>query len=280
MKGFVCITGVSSGIGLAAAIHLSDNGYSVIGSVRTDEDGKIVRKKVGDKFQYFLLDLSDRSSIDDFSKKVENACGRHGLKALVNNSGIAIGGPLMYIDDEDLRDQFDVNVFGMVAITKYLFPLLKKCPQSRIVNISSVSGIIAHPFLGPYAASKFALEALSDAMRKELMPYGIKVIVIQSGPIQSQIWQKGLRLIDKYEDTPYAGHLKKVSASIKKSDLNAMPSEVMSRTILKAIENKRVRSRYLLHKGKVGIWLMRHILPDGWIDKLTYKYLFNKEKLE
>ena len=280
MKGYVCITGVSSGIGRASAGLLSRQGYRVIGSVRNHEDGQTLQRELGSSFQYFLLDISQEESISEFVKNVEAACGETGLKALVNNSGIAIGGPLMYIDEDELRNQFEVNVIGLMILTKRLFPMLRTSLNSRIINLSSVSGILTHPFLGPYSASKFALEALSDALRKELMPFGIKVVVIQAGAVQSPIWKKSLDLSSKYESTPYSAQMKKLRKYISRTEDGAISTEVISRAILKAVEARRVRNRYFIHGNKPSIWLMKYCLPDKWLDALTYRYLFDGKRLD
>lgn len=190
----ILITGASTGIGRDAAIHWGRRGHQVIAGVRRESDGKALRDDC-DEIEYVILDVTKEDHIQKLWSEIS---GRKitGPFHLVNNAGIAVTGPLEALPIVDLRRQFDVNFFGAVQMIQTFLPLLRKT-HGRIVNISSVAGRIASPYMSPYAASKFALEGLSDSLRRELRPFGVKVILIEPGPIDTPIWNKGLEERDK-----------------------------------------------------------------------------------
>ncbi|MFU8771974.1 MAG: SDR family oxidoreductase, partial [Anaerolineales bacterium] len=192
----VLITGASTGIGKACAVHLSELGYQVFAGIRQQKDEHDLLKKSNNGLIPVQLDVTDTGSINEAAKMIQTTLGERGLYALVNNAGIAVSGPIEFIPIDDFRQQFEVNVIGQVAVTQTFLDLLRKA-YGRIVNISSISGQIALPFLGPYASSKFALEAISDALRVELRPWGIPVILIEPGRIATPIWEKSLARADE-----------------------------------------------------------------------------------
>ena len=200
-KGTVLITGASSGIGEASALWLDKLGFTVIAGVREKAAGDLLKQKASQKLSYVILDVTDESTIQAAFETVKNQTGDAGLKGLVNNAGISIAGPLEFLPVHELRRQFEVNVFGYFMVTRTFLPLIRK-GKGRIVNISSIGGRIAEPMLGPYAASKFALEALSDSLRIELRPWKIRVSLIEPGSVLTPIWDKSI------------GHAKQIIANM------------------------------------------------------------------
>ena len=186
----IMITGTSTGIGYAAAEAFLKAGYRVFGSVRKEEDAQRVKKTLGENFSPVMMDVCKPDEVAKAAQQIGEQLDGEGLGGLINNSGIAIGGPLMHMEMEVIKQQFEVNVFGFLEVTKALLPLLGARPDhpslpGRVLNISSVSGKMAAPFLGPYAGTKHAMEALSTSMRRELIPYGIDVIVIGPGAVRT-----------------------------------------------------------------------------------------------
>ena len=182
----ILITGVSSGIGYATAQALVERGHHVFGSVRRQKDAERVQEELGENFTPLLFDVIDSEAISRAQEQVAEAVGEKGLYALINNAGIVIPGPLKYTPLDEFREHFEVNLFGLLDVTQQFLPLLgasegSPYPPGRIINISSTSGRVAYPFMGAYASTKHALEALSDSLRRELMLYGVDVIVIQPG---------------------------------------------------------------------------------------------------
>ncbi len=168
---YVVVTGVSSGIGHAITVDLTEQGYHVFGSVRTQEDADRVQAEFGERFMPLIFDVTDGDAVRRAADQVTAVAGEIGLAGLVNNAGIAVGGPLMHLPIDEMRRQLEVNVVGVLQVTQAFLPLLGAQPDppfesGRIVNISSVSGHIAYPFMGPYAASKHALEAMTDSLRR------------------------------------------------------------------------------------------------------------------
>ena len=187
----IVVTGASSGIGEAIALDLAAHGFRIFAGVRRAEDGTRLVQRGGGTINPLLLDVTDAKTLAAASAEIGERTGGLGLYGLVNNAGIAAFGPLEYMPLEHLRALLDVNVVGPLASIQALLPHLRK-GRGRIVNISSISGRISSPFLGAYAASKFALEALTDALRMELAPWRIPVAMVAPGNIATPIWSKSL----------------------------------------------------------------------------------------
>ena len=202
---YVLVTGVSTGIGYSAVKNLINSGYYVFGSVRNQEDADRLSSDFKDKFIPLIFDVTDEAAIEKAVEDVKTKLAGEELAALVNNSGIALGGPLQYLPTDIFRKQFEVNLFGVVSVTRSFLPLLGAYKGSKkkgkIVMISSVSGKRSFPFVSPYTASKHALEALSDSLRREMMLYGIDVVIIEPGPIKTPIWDKA----PSVEENPFLG---------------------------------------------------------------------------
>ncbi len=268
----VVVTGASSGIGLAAARHLAEHGYTVFGTVRK----RAAAEQFGGQaaLRPLLMDVTDHDSIRRAAAEVEAHLSATGgrMAGLVNNAGVAVSGPLGYVPLKAVRLQFEVNVIGLLAVTQAFLPLMQQADQAgRIINISSISARVTTPFMGPYSASKFALEAFSDALRVELMPFGIKVIIIQPGPIATPIWNKGAdRALAMYRRTPYQPVIKSLLKYFAKQGRTGLPAAVIAQAILSALQTPRPKTRYLITAGKPAI-LISQLLPDVWRDRLLYK---------
>jgi len=275
---YIVITGVSSGIGYDAARYLIERGYHVFGSVRKQADAERVQGELGKQFTPLLFDVTDEVGVQTAVSQMKSILGSQGLTALVNNAGISTPGPLMHLPIDDLRQQLEINVVSVLNITQALLPLLGAQKNSsisagRIINISSVSGKIAYPFMGAYAASKHALEAMSDSLRRELMLYGIDVILIQPGTVKTPIINKFDAQIRKFSQTDYAPILAQMAKSVVDRKQSALPVAQISRTIYKAISSPRPKTRYPVPRRWVTGWLLPRWLPDRWMDKMAARKL-------
>ncbi|HEV2664213.1 MAG TPA: SDR family oxidoreductase, partial [Blastocatellia bacterium] len=200
------VTGASSGIGRATALLLDRHGFQVFAGVRRIEHGEALRQQASERLTPILLDVTDPHSIEAADRSVRDALGGRALAGLVNNAGIDIAGPLETASIANARLQFEVNVIGLLAVTQRFLPLLRQS-KGRIVNIGSVLGRLAIPFMGAYSASKFALEGLTDALRIELRPWGIHVSLIEPGPVATPLWSKTHLMAGMNEERGAAGKL-------------------------------------------------------------------------
>ena len=267
----IIVTGASSGIGQATAILLAEQGYTVFGSVRRAEAAKQFAGQP--TLIPLIMDVTDPASIQAAVKTVQTSLTDHSqVIGLVNNAGIAVSGPLAYVPLEQVRAQFEVNVVGLLAVTQAFLPLLQggQIP-GRIINISSVAGRVATPFLGLYAASKHAVEALSDSLRRELMPFGVKVIVIQPGPVATPIWFKGVdESLRLYAHTPYADLLRRLQRYLQRKGNRGLSPDTVAQIICHTLTAPNPRTRYLVTQGKLSAYFSR-ILPDKSLDRVIYK---------
>jgi len=273
----VVVTGVSTGIGYALVKELlRRGGYRVFGSVRKQADADQLAAEFSDEFMPLLFDVTDEVGMKTAVSQIKQTIGDDSLYALVNNAGISTPGPLMHMPLDDVRYQMEVNVVGLLNITQQLLPLLgveRKHPAGRIINISSVSGKIVYPFMGAYAASKHAVEALSDALRRELMMYGIDVIVVEPGTTRTPIVGKFAEQVGQYAETDYGRMLDAINASIDERERNAIPVERVVDAIIDALEKPNPKSRYAVPRKKWTGWLIPRLLPDRWFDKMIAKKL-------
>ncbi|MEZ5049809.1 MAG: SDR family NAD(P)-dependent oxidoreductase [Saprospiraceae bacterium] len=277
----IFITGVSTGIGRAALAHYINKNYHVIGTVRSSQDKEILEKEFPKNTNFLCFDVRDSEKMESEILGILPFIKQHGLAALINNAGIAVAGPLQYIPEDDFEKQIDVNVKSVRRITNHLLPYLgmnHSYPPGRIINISSVSGLIVSPFMGAYSVSKYALEAMSDAYRRELYGFGIKVIVIEPGPIKTEIWDKNKGTLKPFENTEYGSMLKNADDIMDNANATGLPVDAVIKYLDLALEKKNPKTRYIVHKNTFLIKLIAKIIPDTWVDKMAYKTLSKGEK--
>ena len=262
MAGTVVISGASTGIGRATALHLEGLGFDVLAGVRREADAP-------EGTTPLLLDVTDQAAIDALAQRV---AGRP-LAGLVNNAGIGVGGPVEHIPLAEWRRQFDVNLFGHVAMTQALLPALL-AGRGRIVNIGSIGGRQALPLLSPYAASKFAMHGLSDSLRLELRRQGVHVALVEPGAIATEIWRKADESFEAIEsDLPAevaARYRKELDGARKASDRaarHAIPADKVAAVVGHALTARRPRARYVVGADARGQALIER-LPAAARDRL------------
>jgi NAD(P)-dependent dehydrogenase (short-subunit alcohol dehydrogenase family) len=272
--GGVLITGASTGIGEATALRLDKAGFQVFAGVRKPEDGERLRAAGVTVVQ--PLDVTKAEDVAAAVQMVEGALGGRPLRGIVNNAGIGIGGPLEALDLDDFRRTIEVNTTSQLAVTKAFLPLLRRS-HGRIVNMSSIGGRVAQPFAGPYIASKFALEGVTDVLRGELLEWGIDVIAIEPGTIATPIWEKSSREADDVlaKLTPeqrdlYGKRLAKMTKVLARQGKRGASPEKVADAVERALTARRPRPRYLVGDAHVLINLKR-ILPTRWFDRLLYR---------
>lgn len=275
----VLITGSSSGIGKACGLHLARQGWLVFAGVRRKEDGQALTATGGDSIIPLLLDVTKPEEIHRAIETIQNTVGDAGLNGLLNNAGIAVGGPLEYLPSEQIEYQFRVNVFGAIAVTQACIPLIRNA-QGRILFTSSNSGFWCEPFLNVYGGSKHALEAIGDSLRFELHPWGIHVALIEPGMVSTPIWDKAKADFDK-ADTSYPPEaLERYAAPIaamqkivsEKPALVASPYRV-ARAVQHALEARRPKTRYQVGADCRIQYYVRRIMPDRMRDWLARKVM-------
>ena len=205
------ITGASTGIGRACALDLDGRGFRVFAGVRKDEDGERLRSE-RPSIEPLRIDVTDAGQIAAARDRVSEEVGTAGLAGLVNNAGIAVPGPLEHLPIDEFRRQMEVNLVGQVAVTQAFLPLLRTA-RGRVVNIGSIGGRVALPMLGPYAASKHAMEGISDSLRRELRPWGMQVSIVRPGPIATDIWESGNATADEL-----LARMPEAEAGLRRSD--------------------------------------------------------------
>ncbi len=268
----VVVTGVSSGIGRGTARVLLARGFRVFGSVRQAHDAERLQAEFGPHFQPLLFDVLDEAAVKRAAEEVAQRLAGETLTGLVNNAGMALAGPLLYQPLDHFRQQMEVNVVGPLIAARAFTPLLRaneKTKAGRIVNISSVGGRMAAPFLGAYAASKHALEGMSESLRRELMLYGIDVILIAPGSVATPTWDKAEAAgTEQYADTPYAGPLKKFVDYMVMNGRKGYPPERVGEVIFTALTAAKPRVRYDVIPQKLKNWTVPTALPRRWLDRL------------
>lgn len=272
----VLITGASTGIGEACALHLASQGWQVFAGVRRARDARRLAAAHAN-ITALLLDVTKAAHITRALKTIQAARGQRGLQALVNNAGVAVAGPLEFLPINELRQQMEVNFIAPVALTQACLPLLR-AGRGRVVNVSSISGKVAAPLLVPYSASKFAIEAFSDGLRRELRPWGLPVVSIVAGSIATPIWKKTVGSADamrqrlpRRAESLYGPMMNRGYRRAERSAARGQPVEEFAALLARILQTPRPRPRYLVGKGT---WLaagMARLLPDRWLDWLLYK---------
>jgi NAD(P)-dependent dehydrogenase (short-subunit alcohol dehydrogenase family) len=275
----VVITGASTGIGRACALHLDRLGWRVFAGVRKESAFASLRAEASPGLVPILLDVTDRQSIKNAAKLVAEAVGPAGLSGLVNNAGVPLGGPIEFLDLDEVRAQFEVNVFGVLAVTQAFLPLLR-LGRGRVVNISSISGLVAGPFVSPYSASKFALEAFSDSLRLEVRRWGIHVSLVEPGAIDTPIWDKaGIVVADLVRQASpetlelYGSAIESLRGRFAP---HGIPVEEAAKVIARALTDAQPKARYPVGREGRIVSLFRR-LPDGVRDWVIGRHLPRQE---
>ncbi|MGI4854472.1 MAG: SDR family oxidoreductase [Janthinobacterium lividum] len=273
----VVVTGASTGIGYAIAKLFRERNWQVFGSVRNAADGERLRAELG--VVPLLFDVTDDAAVQQAAAHVSEALDGYTLDGLVNNAGVAVGGPMLYLPMEKLRQQFEINVIGPARVTQAFAPLLgadtaRKGKPGRIVQMSSVVGKTGPPFMGAYVASKHALEGMSETLRRELMIFGIDVLVIGPGAIVTPIWQKAESSgMEVYDSTVYGPALKKFSEAFLKMGRKGLPAERVAQDTWHALTARKPKLRYAPVPNKFGTWTLPKLIPNRWVDKAMAKFL-------
>lgn len=275
------ISGASTGIGRATALRLAASGWTVLAGVRDPAAGeRLAAEAPAGRIVPLALEVTDQGQIAAAVQQVREQAARlgaAGLDALINNAGIGIGGPLELLGEEDLRRQFDVNVFGQIAVTRAMLPALRSA-HGRIVFVSSIGGRVAMAFTAPYAASKHAIEALADALRVELHNSRIQVALIEPGSVSTPIWDKSRGEADRLQiPAELQAQYGKVPAALNKALADTarrgVPPEQVAETIAKALTARRMRARYLIGRDARAMLLAKRLLPDHVFDRLARRVL-------
>ena len=267
----VVITGASTGIGWSTAKLLLDRGFAVFGSVRKQADADRLKSEFGVNFTPLLFDVTDEAAVLAAAREVRTVLAGETLAGLVNNAGIAVAGPTLELSVEQFRRQIDINVIGPVIATQAFGPLLGvdrelKGPKGRIVMISSVAGRNGNPFTPGYSASKHAIEGLSESLRRELMLFGIDVIIIAPGAVKTPIWGKAEDAgLSAYRDSPYLPALKKINQVTRDFEKIGLPPEKIAARVADALTSPSPKVRYQITPDPMR-HLITRILPKRLID--------------
>ena len=274
----VVITGASTGIGWATAKLLLDRGFRVFGSVRKQADADRLKSEFGANFTPLLFDVTDEAAVLAAAREVRAALGGEALFGLVNNAGIAVAGPVLELAADEFRRQMDVNVVGPIIATQAFGPLLGsdpslKGPRGRIVMISSVAGKNGNPLMSAYSASKHAIEGLSESLRREMMLFGIDVIVIAPGAVKTPIWSKAEEVdISAYKNSPFFPALERIRKFMLHLGETGLPAEKIAKRIADALTSASPKVRYQITPDPMR-HLVTAVLPKRMVDKIIAKRL-------
>jgi NAD(P)-dependent dehydrogenase (short-subunit alcohol dehydrogenase family) len=273
----VVITGASSGIGFAACQVLVQRGFRVFGSVRTQSDADRLREQLGALYVPLIFDVTDPDSVNQVAAAVAKTVGEQRLFGLINNAGIAVLGPLAYLPLERFRLQIEVNLLGVHTVTQAFLPLLgaessRVGEPGRVVNVSSISGRLAMPFAGAYAASKFGLEGYSDSLRHELMLFGIKVVLIEPRAVVTAIWDRAAGVVGEFPNTPYDRALRVFAEQATREAKTGFPSKKIGELIWRVLTTPKPRARYAILPHRLVEWDIPRRLPTELLDYCIAKF--------
>jgi NAD(P)-dependent dehydrogenase (short-subunit alcohol dehydrogenase family) len=273
----VVVTGVSTGIGWGIAKVMTGKGCRIFGSVRKQADAERLRAELGERFSPLIFDVTDAAAVARAAAEVRVALAGGRLWGLVNNAGIAVAGPLLESSADDFRQQLEVNLVAPMVVIKAFAPLLGTDrtltgPPGRIVNISSVGGRFAAPFVGLYAASKHGLEGLSESLRRELMLYGIDVIIVAPGSVATPIWDKAEQIdLAPYQTSPYFEVIKRFRDYMIAEGRKGWPPERLGEVVCEALTAARPKARYAPVAGRFQNWTLPRLLPTRVVDRIIAK---------
>jgi NAD(P)-dependent dehydrogenase (short-subunit alcohol dehydrogenase family) len=280
----VVITGVSTGIGYACVKMLLSREFRVYGSVRNQTDADRLQQDFGERFVPLLIDVTDEEAVQAGAAKVSEHLGRNMLDGLVNNAGIEVTGPLAHLPTDQFQRQLEVNLVGPFIVTKAFLPLLGADPTrrgtpGRIVNISSTSARIAGPFTGAYAASKFGLEGFSESLRRELILFGIDVIIIRPGAVVTPIWQKAeAGVTERFRNTPFVEALAKFESYAAQEAKTGFAAEVIGKAVWQALTVNRPRARFAIVPKRFVNWTIPQLIPMRTLDRLVAQFFGIKRR--
>ena len=283
MKSIV-VTGVSTGIGWGTTKVLIQNGFRVFGSVRKTQDAERLSKEFGANFIPLIFDVTDEPAVQAAARQVREQLNGEALFGLVNNAGIAVPGPLAHLPTADFRHQLEVNLVSVLIVTKAFVPSLGsdrslRGGPGRIVNISSVGGKFGAPFLGAYTASKHGLEGFSESLRRELMLYGIDVIIIGPGSVATPIWDKAEKIdTSLYANTEYIESAQRVQKFMIADGRKGYPPEKVGEVVLQALPTSKPRVRYAVVPGSALNRIIQMILPKRVVDNVFARNLGLQQK--
>jgi NAD(P)-dependent dehydrogenase (short-subunit alcohol dehydrogenase family) len=274
----VVITGASTGIGWATAKLLLDRGFRVFGSVRKQADADRLKSEFGANLTPLLFDVTDEAAVLAAAREVRSALNGETLAGLVNNAGIAVAGPVLELAADEFRRQMDVNVTGPIIATQAFGPLLGadpqlKGPKGRIVMISSVAGKNGNPLMSAYSMSKHAVEGLAESLRREMMLFGIDVIIVAPGAVKTPIWSKADDVdISGYQNSPFFPALVKIRKFMMQLGEGGLPAETIAEKIFEALTLPKPKVRYQITPDPIR-HLVTALLPKRTVDRIIAKRL-------
>jgi NAD(P)-dependent dehydrogenase (short-subunit alcohol dehydrogenase family) len=271
-RGAVLITGSSSGIGRSSALRLDQAGFQVFAGVRNRGDAESLEAEGSDRLEPVILDVTDEGTIEATRARIEQVTGGR-LSGLVNNAGIARGGPLEALSIEALREQLEINLVGQVAVTQALLPMIRAA-RGRVVFISSIGGLVALPYLSPYAASKHGIEAVGDSLRREMMPFGVQVSLVEPGAVSTPIWDKGSDQAEELREraTPeqielYGPVMDRFEKLFIEAGRSGVPAEKVADAVEHALTAGKPKTRYVIGRDAKLRAAVARFLPDRFLDR-------------
>jgi NAD(P)-dependent dehydrogenase (short-subunit alcohol dehydrogenase family) len=271
-RAVALVTGASSGFGLHTSVALAQAGFRVVAAMRSPEKRHDLLQTaetagVRERIDVRRMDVTDHAGIVQTVEEIAAAYGR--IDVLVNNAGFAAGGVVEEVDGDTWRAQMETNFFGTVAVTRAVLPHMRRQRRGKIINMSSVSGRTAFPGYAPYAASKFAVEGFTEALRLEVLPFGIHAVLIEPGAYKTEIWRKGFATIRMRENSPYQPMLEAVLRMSRRTAETAPPPQEVAAAVVKAALGPAPRLRYPLGRGTAAMSLLRSLLPWKWYERIV-----------
>lgn len=277
----ILITGTSTGIGHGATTVLAKRGHRVIATVRTPADVERLRS-IGENVHPVLCDVTHGDQVAALAEEVKRHSEDGRLDVLINNAAVEFIAPAELQPMDEIRTMFETNIFGLMAVTRTLLPSLGTDPalrghRGRIINVSSVGGVLALPLLSGYAATKFAVEGYSHSLRRELRHFGIEVVIFGPGAVKSEIWRKHLVGAPRYDGTPYRASMAKIKGLMETAMGAAYSEEAAGDALRKIVETPRPKPRYVFTPSKLQNWTLPTMLPHAWVDGLLGSMLASDE---
>lgn len=271
-RAVALVTGASSGFGLHTSVALAQAGFRVVAAMRSPEKRHDLLQTaetagVRERIDVRRMDVTDHAGIVQTVEEIAAAYGR--IDVLVNNAGFAAGGVVEEADGDTWRAQMETNFFGTVAVTRAVLPHMRRQRRGKIINMSSVSGRTAFPGYAPYAASKFAVEGFTEALRLEVLPFGIHAVLIEPGAYKTEIWRKGFATIRMRENSPYQPMLEAVLRMSRRTAETAPPPQEVAAAVVKAALAPAPCLRYPLGRGTAAMSLLRSLLPWKWYERIV-----------